>query len=127
MSGRGDEVELLDIGGFIVPTDWSADGRFIAYNRIGADGSSDIWVLALAEREPTPFAQTAKNEAYATFSPDTHWIAYQESAGNARTDVFVRSFPPGSGQPYQISLNGGSSPSGAPTAKRSSSLRRTAR
>ena len=67
VSGGGDEEELLDIGGFIVPTDWSADGQFIAYNRVGADGSSDIWVLALAEREPAPFAQTAKNEAYATF------------------------------------------------------------
>jgi Tol biopolymer transport system component len=98
----------LNIGGWIVPTDWSADGKFIAYNRIGADGSTDIWVLPTAERTPVPFARTTKDEAYATFSPDSHWIAYEESAGNGRKDVFVRSFPPGSGQPYQISLNGGS-------------------
>jgi len=107
MSGGGEDEELLNIGGFIVPTDWSADGRFIAYNSVGVDGSSDIWVLDLAEHKASPFAQTAKIEAYATFSPDGHWIAYQESAGNARTDVYVRSFPPGSGQPYQISPNGG--------------------
>jgi dipeptidyl aminopeptidase/acylaminoacyl peptidase len=109
-SGGGEEQELLDIGGFIVPTDWSADGKFIAFNRLGADGSSDIGVLALAEHRVSPFAQTSRDEAYATFSPNGDWIAYQETAEDARTEVYVRSFPPGSGEPYQISPHGGSVP-----------------
>ena len=91
----------------LVPSDWSADGRFIAYARTqGAGGGSDIWVLPLSgDRKPFPFVQTAAPESGASFSPDGRWIAY-ESTQNTQRDVHVRPFPPSSGQ-FQISTNGG--------------------
>ena len=62
------------------------------------------------DRRPFPFAQTAAGEDNASFAPDGRWIAY-ESTQNAQSDVYVRPFPPTSGQSQiQISKNGGRLP-----------------
>ena len=112
VSGAADEEELVNKQGLVTPTDWSADGRFVAYTRTstaGTGGSNDIWVLPLSgDRRPFPFAQTAAGEGNASFAPDGRWIAY-ESTQNAQPDVYVRPFPPSSGQ-FQISKNGGQFP-----------------
>ncbi len=111
VSGAADEEELVNKQGSVTPTDWSADGRFVAYTRTGTGGSNDIWVLPLSgDRKPFAFVQTAANEAGATFSSDGRWIAYTfTDQTNARIDVYVRPFPPSSGQ-FQISKNGGNFP-----------------
>ncbi len=53
---------LLKLNDFIVPEDWSPDGRFIAYATMAADNPktlTDLWVLPLfGERKPMPYLQT---------------------------------------------------------------------
>ena len=86
------------------PTDWSSDGRHLAYI-----SRSDIWALALpvtGDPRPlrvtdTPFAETS-----ARFSPDGRWIAFQSNESGPRQDVYIQSFPePGAKQ--QVSAAGG--------------------
>jgi Tol biopolymer transport system component len=107
LNGTGAEESLLDgPGNFTMsPSDWSADGRFIAYMTRG----SDIWVLPLfGDRKPFPLAQTPSVETKAMFSPDGHWIAYTSDEGG-QPDVYVRPLP-GAGGKSQVSRDGGSDP-----------------
>lgn len=55
------------------PTDWSADGRYIAFQRLDAKTNNqyDIWVLpTFGDRKPFAFAATQFDERAARFSPD---------------------------------------------------------
>jgi eukaryotic-like serine/threonine-protein kinase len=103
-------VKSPDAIGVMVPTDWSRDGRFIAYTKQVAPALPDVWILPLTgDRKPFPLATTQFAEDSAMFSPDTHWIAY--TSGEAGVpQVFVQPFPPTGGK-YQVSKNGGSQPS----------------
>jgi eukaryotic-like serine/threonine-protein kinase len=94
----------------VSPTDWSADGKFLAYTLSGGVGGfTDIWVLPMfGDRKPFPFAQTADTEANASFSPDGRWIAYDSTEGGA-AQVYVQPFPPNGGK-RQISKDGGVAP-----------------
>jgi Tol biopolymer transport system component/tRNA A-37 threonylcarbamoyl transferase component Bud32 len=108
--GTGADASLLDgPGNFtITPSDWSADGRFIAYAPRSA-GQSDIWVLPLfGDRKPFPLTQTPFRESSAAFSPDGRWIAYT-SDEDGRNNVYVQPFP-GPGAKYPVSRNGGYQP-----------------
>ena len=72
------DESLLEASGLfqISPSDWSADGRFIAYTSTSS-GTSDVWVLPLlGDRKPLPVVQTPFTETGAVFSPDVRWIAY---------------------------------------------------
>ena len=98
------------------PSDWSADGRFIAYTDRSSATTADIWVLPLfGDRKPFPVAQTAFNETFAVFSPDGRWIAYvTNEAGQG--NVYVQSFPVANGK-YQVSRDGGARPIWRETAR----------
>ena len=90
------------------PTDWSRDGRFIAYTQ-GAGGNGDVWILPLqGDRKPFPLANSSFAEDAATFSPDGRWIAYSSNE-SGQFQVYVQPFPPAAGK-YQISRNGGAQP-----------------
>jgi Tol biopolymer transport system component len=87
-------------------SDWSADGRFIAFAIQSSKTARDIWVLPLeGDREPFAVVQTAFEERDARFSPDGGWIAYQSNE-TGRNEVFVQPFP-GPGRNWQISTDGG--------------------
>ena len=91
------------------PSDWSADGRFIAYTLSGTfPARSDVWVLPLfGDRKPFPIAQTTFVETSAVFSPDGQWIAYtSDEAG--QLNVYVQRFPGGGA--IQVSRDGGGQP-----------------
>jgi Tol biopolymer transport system component len=80
------------------PTSWSRDGRFLLFSSTNAKTKSDVWVLpdpegASGDRKPFPFLHTGSNEDSATFSPDTHWIAYV-SDESGRNEVYVQPFSP---------------------------------
>jgi len=61
VSGAAVDEPLL-IGNQLLPTSWSADGRFIAYMR-NASGVPDVWILPLtADRKPFAFVETAPAE-----------------------------------------------------------------
>jgi Tol biopolymer transport system component len=105
-----EETIPTDARGAMLPTDWSADGRYVAVTRDqGTAGSADIWAVPLSgDRKPIPIAQSASGENYGRFAPDGHWIAYQSSESGSM-QIYVQPFPPTGGR-FQISKAGGSQP-----------------
>jgi Tol biopolymer transport system component len=91
-------------------TDWSRDGRMLAFNTTGnARTKMDLWLLPLkGDRKPVPFLQSEFREGNGAFSPDGRWIAYQ-SDETGRWEVYVRALD-GSAGKWQISIDGGGGP-----------------
>ena len=87
-------------------TSWSPDGRYVVGQRLG--DLFDLWYVDLETGEVHDYLATPFSEAGAAFSPDGRWVAYQ-STESGRTEVYVRSFPAGSGK-WQISDGGGAEP-----------------
>ena len=93
----------------VFPSDWSADGRFIAYYRLDFKTQLDIWTLPMdAQSKPVPYLHGDFNESQPQFSPDGRWIAYVSDESGTR-QVYLQSFPTLGGQ-RQISADGGSQP-----------------
>jgi len=115
-SNAGTEEILLDSNVNKIATDWSSDGRYIAFFTTGDKRTnSDSWILRLpsgqagGKPEAIPFLRTEFNEGQeATFSPDGKWVAYQ-SDQSGKNQIFVRPFS-GSGGVGQISTAGGTRP-----------------
>lgn len=110
-NGEGNEELLLKSGQSKTPSDWSNDGKYIAYHTINP---YDIWILPINpsgqgnEQKPFVFLQTEFTENHATFSPDGRWIAYQsDESGSA--EIYIRPFP-GPGGKWQVSTAGGTRP-----------------
>jgi Tol biopolymer transport system component len=107
LNGTATDESLLT-GLQLLPTAWSADGRFISYIR-NSGSSTDIWILPLsADRTPFAFAETSFSERHAAFSPDGRWLAYQ-STESGQAQVYVQPFPPTS-RKFLVSINGGQMP-----------------
>ena len=94
-NGAGEEKVLLSSQEGKRATDWSRDGRFLLYMQDGAHTRVDVWVLPMegpdGKGKPVPLLQTPFQEAEATFSPDTRWVAYT-SDESGRLEVYVRPF-----------------------------------
>ena len=106
INGAADE-SLLEGVGAVEPTDWSTDGRFIAFTNARQSVAPDVWVLPMfGDRKPYQIAHTQFPETAAVFSPDGRWIAFSEGGA---PNVYVQPFP-GDGGKYQVSRNGGSRP-----------------
>ena len=59
-SGAGNEEVLLKSSEWEYSSDWSRDGRFIAYTVNDPKNRGDIWGLPLeGSRQPSPFLQTS--------------------------------------------------------------------
>ena len=103
---------IVDTKGPKFPTDWSGDGRFIAYNSQEPDYRyQHAWVASpfLAD-QPYPLLQHSHNNGSARFAPvlpedGPHWIAYT-SDETGRYEIYIRSFPD-RGHKWQISNEGG--------------------
>jgi Tol biopolymer transport system component len=106
----------------MIPTSWSADGRFLMYTGIDPQTNADLWVAPMSEKagetKPFVFLKTPFREAYGTFSPDGRWVAYHSNE-SGRPEVYVRAFvSPGAGgsaetaaaAQWQISTAGGIMP-----------------
>jgi Tol biopolymer transport system component/predicted Ser/Thr protein kinase len=109
VGGSGAEQAMLKTTNAEVPTSWSRDGRFIAYQIPGDATDWDIWILPLgSDRKPFPFVQTSAREGDATFSPDGRWLAYR-SNDSGKSEIYVTPFP-GPGLRVPISTAGGREP-----------------
>jgi len=121
VNGTGTDESLLEVLGTpsrpcdvrqcnIMPSAWSADGRFIAYTFGGSFPlTSDVWILPLfGDRKPFPLVQTEFLEGSGTFSPDGRWIAYTTSEPG-QPNVYVQPFLRTGGK-YRVSRDGGHQP-----------------
>ncbi len=108
-SGVGADELLLKSGELAWPTDWSPDGRLLAFQSLNPRTKWDLWVLPLAgDRRATPFLRSEANETGGRFSPDGRWMAYA-SDETGRDEVYVVPFP-GPGGKWQVSSEGGGQP-----------------
>jgi Tol biopolymer transport system component len=105
---------VIDSPGPKFPTDWSSDGRVVAYGSQWPDyRHMHSWIVELnADSEPAarPFLRSTHGDFSAHFSPaiggePPQWLAYM-SDETGRYDVYVRDFPSGSHK-WQISNSGG--------------------
>ena len=103
---QGKQDELL------LPTDWSRDGKTIAFNRASLATLTtevDIWVLSTDDHSASPLLESPFRKLPARFSPDGRWIAYgtNESGG---FQIDVRRYPDVRQGQWQVSTHGGYEP-----------------
>ena len=78
-----------------MPTDWSPDGKHLAYADLAPGKTYDVWVKPLEPSgQPVAVAITDFQEAAGAFSPDGTLLAYL-AVKNRRPEIYVRSFPNG--------------------------------
>jgi Tol biopolymer transport system component/tRNA A-37 threonylcarbamoyl transferase component Bud32 len=107
--GQGAETPLVKSDELKVASDWSRDGRYIAFASQSKDTSWDIWILpTFGDRKPFSWLKTSFNELWPVFSPDGRFLAYQSSE-SGRMEIYVQSFP-GPGGKWQVSSTGGTEP-----------------
>lgn len=109
--GSGAEEELLSDEQFMVPSDWSRDGKYIFYNR-GTPGAQHLWVLPLdGDRKPVEVVPSTPNTFHSTamLSPNGHWLAYISNESGSE-QIYVVGFNGRHGK-WQVSVNGGVNPS----------------
>ena len=111
-SAPGDEKPLLQTSEPIVPTDWSADGRWIVYSTFSPATGWDLWLVPRDGGKPTPFSVTEAAERNGRLSPDGRWMAYTSSTDAVGgSEIFVKPFPAtGSSTRWQVSSGGGRQP-----------------
>jgi len=111
VSGRGSDRQRVPASdGY--PTDWSPDGRFLAYGSLRHSGGSsrtELWIAPLSPGgKPYVFVKEGIKEPFARFSPDGQWIAYNSyESGVSR--IYVAPFPEGAGR-WQVSTGDGYEP-----------------
>ena len=107
-AGTGQDEPVLASSFPKFPTDWSRDGRFLAFQAIGPKTGSDLWIFSVADRKASAYLQTEFTETSARFSPDGRFLAYVSNE-SGREEVYVQPFP-GPGGKWQISTSGGAQP-----------------
>jgi serine/threonine protein kinase/Tol biopolymer transport system component len=93
-------------------TDWSPDGKFLIYARVGQRGTA-LWTLSdpldPAQRKAAAYLDDEHSTTEGQFSPGPaglpRWVAYTSNE-SGRSEIFVQSFPAGAGK-FQISKGGG--------------------
>lgn len=85
-NGVGDEKALTNDGKVLrfdgLP---SPDGKWIAYT----DNNNGVWLLNIATKEQTMFAPNREGGFDLTWSPDSRWIAWSQSALNSFAQILL--------------------------------------
>ena len=87
-------------GGFQLPTDWSPDGRFIAFSdngtpRMASEVEGDVFLMDLTRnRQRIPLLHSTFHEANAAFSPDGKWLAFTSNE-SGRFELYLQAFSGG--------------------------------
>jgi len=98
--GERDPEESLPPGYFQLATDWSPDGRFIAFTNtsfahIENELKGDIWLIDLSrKRQVVHLVKSPFHEANATFSPDGRWLAFTSNE-SGRSEIYLQGFEAG--------------------------------
>jgi Tol biopolymer transport system component len=100
------KLERLAASDFLIPNDWSADGRFLVYMNFQT-GAPVLDIVDLSNHSRTVFGPGAE----AQFSPDGKWIAFTGPGSTSDQEVEVYAAPiHGPGRRIQISNHGGAQP-----------------
>ena len=102
----GEDTVLLKTNASRNVSDWSRDGKYLAY-----EGGTDIWAVDLtaASQSPLQLTQTPFVETNPRISPDGHWVAFESTESEGQGGIYVQSFPkPGVRLP--VSTHGGVQP-----------------
>ncbi|MBC8166729.1 MAG: PD40 domain-containing protein [Bryobacteraceae bacterium] len=111
--------EALPPDFFQIPTDWSRDGRFVAFTNTGSvqvenEMKGDIRLVDLARnREVIHLTSTPFHEASPAFSPDGRWLAFTSNE-SGRAEVYMQAFEAGNspkvvGERFIVSRHGAAS------------------
>jgi serine/threonine protein kinase/Tol biopolymer transport system component len=108
-SGTEPERAILDPGTNLISSDWSADGKWIAFTKTSQTTGFDIWTWPTSGNAPPQVAvHTGLNAIHGRLSPNGRWMAYA-SDESGELQVYVQPFP-ATGEKRQISNDGGSEP-----------------
>jgi Tol biopolymer transport system component len=93
-----------------LPTDWSADGRFIAYDVGIGEEEGEVWLTDVNSGKVMPLLQNQFSQWGAVFSPSGKQVAFV-SDESGRAEVYVQSFeglplPRLVGERHQVSRDG---------------------
>jgi serine/threonine protein kinase len=119
--GAGNEQRFSQSPNNQFATDWSRDGRWVAYMEVSPGTERDLWVLPAAPdgksapgATPVPYLRTPFNERWGRFSPEAppRWMAYQ-SDETGRYEAYIQTFPAPRGA-TRISTGGGQYPQWGP-------------
>jgi len=103
-SGRGGAIPGTSFQD--IPNSVSPDGETLAFLRISAETSGDVYVLSLkGDPNPRAMVKTAAYEGGPQFSPDGRWLAYTSNE-SGQSQVYVRRYP-APDQRWQVSTQGG--------------------
>jgi serine/threonine protein kinase/Tol biopolymer transport system component len=116
--GSGEAQRLTRSESRQEPGSWHPSGRFLAFEQ-----DFKLMILPMDGDEtsgwkpgtPYPFSNSPFNDSDPMFSPDGRWLAYMSGESGA-IDIHVRPFP-GPGGRWQISTDGGQSPTWSPAAR----------
>ena len=87
------------------PSDWSPDGRLLAFYQMSPSTGFDIWLAPTdGSGPPRPYIQTPFQDQFPQISPDGRWLAYI-SDESGRSEAYVQSFPT-PGRKYQLTHGG---------------------
>jgi serine/threonine protein kinase/Tol biopolymer transport system component len=107
LTGAEELVLKRDVSTGILPSDWSADGKYLIYDLATPRGKLDEWVLPVGGK-PMELLHEPYAESQGQFSPDGKWLAYvSDESGSPQ--IYVQSFP-ALGAKLQVSSAGGMQP-----------------
>ena len=90
------------------PSDWSSDGRRVAFYDTPAGSYRLLTAPAVGNEEPTVYREGSFELAMMRFCPNRGWVAYS-SEESGQVEVYVDSFPT-PGEKIRVSANGGAWP-----------------
>jgi Tol biopolymer transport system component len=99
-NGQGAEEVLYKLPGVAVPSDWSADSRFLSLSAsdLGGGVLSILPLTGSGERKPREIFRSPKQVQGGRLSPDGRLIAYLSNE-TGKNEVYVRAFDPAGGTP----------------------------
>ncbi len=94
-----------------IPTDWSRDGKYIAYDTSLGEEERQVWLLDIARKQIVPLLRSGGSQWGAAFSPDGRQIAFI-SDESGRPEIYLQALEPSPslhvvGRRTQVSRTGG--------------------
>jgi serine/threonine protein kinase/Tol biopolymer transport system component len=112
VTGLGEEELVLELDRVAYVRAWSSDGRFLAYQALGAGTEWDCWLYSFEEDDVRPLVASRYSDVDPAFSPDGRWLAYSSSE-SGRLEIYVIPIDDQS-RKWRVSTDGGRSPTWNP-------------